>query len=92
MHKVLKRIVIKIASMILICCLLSIVFASFAPILNNNLALTQMENSDIWFATQQTWIIISNSFYFIEAVIVVIFIGSIILDIIKYNKNKEENY
>lgn len=92
MHKILKRIVIKIASMMLICCLLSIVFAFFAPILNNNLALTQMENSDAWFATQQTWIIISNSFYFIEAAIVAIYVGSIILDIIKYNKNKKENY
>ena len=93
MNKIIKKVATKFVIMLILCFLLGTMFTALVPIVNNNIALTQMENSDALFVAQQSWIRIQNVFYLIEVAIVIIYMGSMGIDIFKYvkNKNKKEN-
>lgn len=91
MNKIIKKVATKFIIMLIICFLLGIMFTAFVPIMNNNMALTQMENSDALFLAQQAWIRIQNVFYLMEIAIIAFYIGSMGIDIFKYVKNKKEN-
>lgn len=91
MKALIKRSIIKIIIVIILCSIFGIITTNLTPHLTNDLALSQLENEDINWSIFQTWHQIQNFigvFYFLIIAIVSYSIGKDILNYIERKKDK----
>jgi uncharacterized membrane protein len=85
-----KKVAIKIICAVMICAIIGIIISAFVPTLTNDIAMSQLENDNMAYATWIGWQNIVNYAYCAEAIIALLFTISIGLDVYKYFKNRED--
>ena len=91
MKSLITKSMVKIFIAIVLCAILSMAVANFAPHITNDMAIGQLENDDMSWSAMQTW---NNAVAFVPVVqagIGVICGFSVGKDTIKYIKNRKEN-
>lgn len=78
------KIVIKIVVAVLICVWVTSFANGFAPIISNDIALGQLENSDMNFALMQAWTQLQNRIHMTQGGIGVLCVLGVIYDVIEY--------
>lgn len=91
MKNLIFRSMVKIFVAIVLCAILSIAVAIFAPHFSNDMAIGQLENDDMSWTVMQTWNQVVNGVGGIQIGIGVLCAASVGKDIIKYIKNRKEN-
>ena len=91
MNSLLKSIIIKVITLSLFLVITSMVLGTLYPIIGNELAMEQLENSAYGYVAFETWSQFLKIFNIIKFAIVGILSGSIAVDIVKYFKTRKEN-
>lgn len=91
MKNLISKSMVKIFVAIVLCAILSMAVANFAPHISNDMAIGQLENDDMSWTAMQTW---NNIILFVpvaQAGIGIVCGLSVGKDTIKYIKNRKEN-
>ena len=86
-----KRILFKTILLVSVVIILSIAISSIKPVVTNEVAMGQMENSDALFVAHEAYNRIAPIVELIPTVIAIIGGAIIGNDAVKYHKNKEKN-
>ena len=78
------KIITKIVVAVLICVWLASFANGFAPIIGNDIALGQLENSDANFALMQAWTQLQNRIHMTQGGIGALCVLGVIYDVIEY--------
>ena len=91
MKNLISKSMVKIFVAIVLCAILSLAVANFAPHISNDMAIGQLENDDMSWTAMQTWNQVVNGVGWVQAGIGVLCAASVGKDTIKYIKNRKEN-
>ena len=91
MKSLISKSVVKIFIAIVLCAILSMAVANFAPHMSNDMAIGQLENDDMSWTAMQTWNNALEAVGWVQAGICIACAGSVGVSTIKYIKNRKEN-
>ena len=91
MKSLISKSVVKIFIAIVLCAILSMAVANFAPHITNDMAIGQLENDDMSWTAMQTWNNALEAVGWVQAGICIACAGSVGVSTIKYIKNRKEN-
>lgn len=91
MKKLIVNISIKIIVAFVICTLVSLFLNAFAPTIDNDVAIGQLENSDSNFAFMQMWQWVKTLGHVAYSLTSIVCVTSVFIDIYKFYNSREKN-